>query len=228
MYNEEERDLSAFKHSRFIFDHLVEEVHLWKILRDKEGRIETWQLVYINQPALKTWGRSSLDEIEGKTTDQIFGEGATDHYLPIVEKIITEGKPYTYEDFFPNLDKHFRFTSVPLGDFFLTIGSDITDLIKEKESLASDNELLEMRVKERTSELEKSVADLKKALAEINTLRGFIPICSNCKKIRDDEGYWQRIEEYIQDRSEAQFSHGLCPECAKQIYPKLNMKNYPK
>lgn len=60
---------------------------------------------------------------------------------------------------------------------------------------------------------------LTSALTEIKTLRGIIPICAGCKKIRDDAGYWHQVESYIQDHSEAQFSHGLCPECIKKYYP---------
>ena len=63
--------------------------------------------------------------------------------------------------------------------------------------------------------------ELENALAEIKTLRGFIPICSNCKKIRDDEGYWQQIELYIQARSDAEFSHGICPDCMRALYPDI-------
>ena len=68
-------------------------------------------------------------------------------------------------------------------------------------------------------EREKLIGDLQEALSEVKTLRGFLPICAYCKKIRDDAGYWQKIETYIQQHSEAQFSHGICPECAKTLYP---------
>lgn len=67
------------------------------------------------------------------------------------------------------------------------------------------------------------VSDLKKTLSEVKTLRGFLPICSNCKKIRDDKGYWNQIESYIRDRSDAEFSHGICPECAKKLYPDMDL-----
>ena len=60
---------------------------------------------------------------------------------------------------------------------------------------------------------------LEQALAEIKRLHGILPICANCKKIRDDKGYWQQVEAYISDHSEAEFSHGICPDCAKQLYP---------
>jgi len=77
------------------------------------------------------------------------------------------------------------------------------------------------------NEREKIIKELRNALAEIKTLRGFIPICANCKKIRDDKGYWQQIEQYIQDRSDAQFSHSLCPKCLKDLYPDMNISSDP-
>ena len=68
-------------------------------------------------------------------------------------------------------------------------------------------------------EREELIASLQAALKEIKELRGFLPICANCKKIRDDEGYWQQVEEYIQDRTNAQFSHSICPDCMRKLYP---------
>jgi len=56
---------------------------------------------------------------------------------------------------------------------------------------------------------------------QIKTLKGLIPICANCKKVRDDEGYWNEIESYIGKYSTAQFSHGVCPGCAKKLYPEF-------
>jgi len=60
---------------------------------------------------------------------------------------------------------------------------------------------------------------LRKSLEEIRTLRGLIPICANCKKIRDNQGYWNQVEDYLRERTDARFSHGVCPECIKQLYP---------
>ena len=71
--------------------------------------------------------------------------------------------------------------------------------------------------------LSKTVKKLQKALADIKRLQGLIPICSQCKKIRDDKGFWNQIEAYIQDHSEAEFSHGICPECSKKLYPGLDI-----
>ncbi len=72
----------------------------------------------------------------------------------------------------------------------------------------------------RLYELAQERADrLEKAQKEIKVLRGIIPICASCKKIRDDEGYWQQVEAYISEHSEAMFSHGICPDCMEKLYP---------
>ena len=85
-------------------------------------------------------------------------------------------------------------------------------VVQEEELLFSIiHDITDRKIAE--AERERLIVELKEALAEVKTLRGFIPICASCKKIRDDAGYWQQIEKYIQDRSDAQFSHGLCPEC---------------
>jgi PAS domain S-box-containing protein len=68
-------------------------------------------------------------------------------------------------------------------------------------------------------EREDLVLELQKTLAEVRTLRGILPICASCKRIRDDKGYWNQLEAYIRDHSEAEFSHSLCPECIKKLYP---------
>ena len=73
--------------------------------------------------------------------------------------------------------------------------------------------------KQNDEEREMLIIQLQKALGEIKTLSGMLPICSACKRIRDDTGYWHQIEEYVDSHSEAQFSHGICPECAKKLYP---------
>ncbi len=63
------------------------------------------------------------------------------------------------------------------------------------------------------------ISKLENANHQINTLKGIIPICASCKKIRDDDGYWEQIEEYIRNHTEAEFSHGICPDCARDYYP---------
>lgn len=74
--------------------------------------------------------------------------------------------------------------------------------------------LLEAQVQERTKELQK-------ALNEVKTLSGLLPICSSCKKIRDDKGYWNSVEYYIGLHTDADFTHGICPECTDSLYPEV-------
>ena len=71
------------------------------------------------------------------------------------------------------------------------------------------------------NEKEDLIGELKTALAEIRNLKGIIPICASCRKVRDDRGSWNRLEIYISEHSDAEFSHGLCPECAGRLYPDL-------
>ncbi|MBT4482378.1 MAG: sensor with HAMP domain protein, partial [Candidatus Latescibacteria bacterium] len=103
--------------------------------------------------------------------------------------------------------------------------------------LRQERDQLESRVVERTGELnnvnllltkevdkhQMTIAELETTLEEIKTLSGILPICSHCKKIRNDEGYWDQIESYIGDRSEAEFSHSICQECAKKHYPNMDI-----
>ena len=80
---------------------------------------------------------------------------------------------------------------------------------------------LETLVTKRTEELEK-------ALSEVKLLSGFLPICSSCKKVRDDQGYWNQIESYIQEHTEAEFSHSICPDCIQKLYPRFSENGQKK
>ncbi|MDH7488706.1 MAG: histidine kinase N-terminal 7TM domain-containing protein [Anaerolineae bacterium] len=70
-------------------------------------------------------------------------------------------------------------------------------------------------------EREELIQGLQEALAQVKTLRGLLPICANCKRIRDDQGYWHSVESYISEHSDVDFSHGICPDCARKLYPEL-------
>jgi PleD family two-component response regulator len=78
-----------------------------------------------------------------------------------------------------------------------------------------------LRLRRLQVELSNSLTELQKALVDIRTLRGIIPICANCKNIRDDKGAWQEVENYVKEHSEADFSHSLCPACAQKLYPDI-------
>ena len=100
---------------------------------------------------------------------------------------------------------------------FLTAKIETEDIVKGFETGAVDYVTKPFKSAELLARV-KTHIELKRAREEIRTLRGIIPICAKCKKIRDDEGYWKQIETYIEKHSDALFSHGLCPECSKDIY----------
>ena len=92
----------------------------------------------------------------------------------------------------------------------------LEDIVEKRTAnLKRANEVLLQSEEQR----EKLISELQTALDEIKTLKGIIPICSYCKKIRDDQGYWNQLEGYIQEHSEAEFSHGVCKDCIREHYP---------
>lgn len=106
---------------------------------------------------------------------------------------------------------------------FVFVGKIISKLEKYRDDLVL---LVDLdRVTKKELEIERD--QLQTALAEIRTLRGIIPICSHCKSIRSDEGIWSQLEQYIHDHSEAEFSHSVCPDCARKIYPDIFGKEEP-
>lgn len=92
----------------------------------------------------------------------------------------------------------------------LQLSDSFKKVKKQKEQLQAQNRLLETKQ-----------AELQNALENIKTLRGLIPICAHCKKIRDDEGFWKQVETYVSEHSLATFSHGLCPSCLQEHYPDI-------
>lgn len=117
---------------------------------------------------------------------------------------------------------------------FLTARIETDDIVRGFETGAMDYiskpfnsaELLarvrtHLRLKKAQDNEKKLIAELTASLEEIQTLSGMLPICANCKKIRDDQGYWQQLDEYMSEHSNVRFSHGICPECTRLLYPEL-------
>lgn len=119
------------------------------------------------------------------------------------------GSNISFEKVIPinNMDRHFRIK--------LSAMLDVSHKFKGTILHIEDRTTLRNAEKER----EKLIDELQNALTEVRKLSGLLPICSFCKKIRDDKGYWSQLESYISEHSEARFSHGLCPECIKTHYP---------
>jgi len=105
-------------------------------------------------------------------------------------------------------------------EFPVEMSAGLLELGGQKFILAVDRDITARRQVETARE--NLIQDLKDSFEKIKTLKGLLPICASCKKIRDDKGYWNQIETYIATHSEAEFSHGLCPVCAKKLYPGFN------
>ena len=85
--------------------------------------------------------------------------------------------------------------------------------------VALEKSILMRTIRRQQEEKDQLIRQLQDALDQVKTLKGIVPICASCKKIRDDKGYWQQVETYIQDHSDAEFSHGVCPDCLRKYYP---------
>jgi predicted RNase H-like nuclease (RuvC/YqgF family) len=107
-------------------------------------------------------------------------------------------------------------------DIYCNLEKKVSERTRELD--AANRRLLdEIEDRKRTeAEKEQLIDQLQKAMQEVKVLSGFLPICASCKKIRDDTGYWRQIEEYISTHSNALFSHGICPECTKKLYPEFH------
>lgn len=109
----------------------------------------------------------------------------------------------------------------------LQLASALTEKWRLHQEAKGQLTRLEGLVRERTTVLEKTNAELNQALASIQILSGLIPICSGCKKIRDDRGFWEQVESYIGKHTEAKFTHGICPDCSRKYFPGIEFPEPP-
>lgn len=166
-------------------------------------------------------GAAAADACEG---DVLFDMAILDWMMPGLEG------PEVGRKIKNSVDKGFTYV------ILLTAKTQKDDIVEALEAGADDYitkpwDAAELKARIRAGErvvtlerrLEKKVADLESALAEVRQLQGIVPICSWCKKVRDDSDYWGSVEEYITSRSEAKFSHSICPECMAERYPEIDM-----
>jgi PAS domain S-box-containing protein len=155
-----EEALSASeKKYRTLFENIADEVRYWQLIRDEAGRIKTWRLVDINPAAMKAWGKTRSETI-GKTADEII-PGLTAHFMSTVQKMVAEGVPQIQETYFPGRETHLRHTSVPLGEYFITSATDISEIKKAERILQDSNAELERRVAEQTAQIRRAYDSLQ-------------------------------------------------------------------
>ena len=142
--------------------------------------------------------------------------------------IVLAGKKSGYEESFKDKNGKCHILSaniIPyidskgLQNGFLVIVDDVTEERKLQSKIEELNRSLEKKVIDRTQQLQERTAELQNSLNEIKILKGILPLCSFCKKIRDDKGYWEQVEIYIEKFSEADITHSICPGCMKKHYP---------
>jgi len=162
-------------------------------------------------------------EILGYDEEEIVGNNWFDNFLPerarssakaLFEKVIAgdSESPEFFENSIQTRNGEER-----IVEWHTTVLTD--DAGNVVATLSSGTDITKRKLME--AEREKIISELQESLTNIKILRGLLPICSSCKKIRDDKGYWNMLEVYIRDHSEADFSHGLCPDCIKRLYPEF-------
>ena len=192
------------KKFKSLFEEMTSGVALHEIICDKEGKPIDYLFLDVNSAFEKMTGRNKKDLI-GKTMLEVLPETES-YWIETYGSVALTGNSAQFDNYAKHLKKHFEVKaySLKFGQF-VAVFNDITD--------------------KKNSEIEKDklIGKLQKAANEIKTLQGILPICSHCKKIRDDKGYWSQIEAYIEKHSDVDFSHGVCPECAKKYYPDMDL-----
>jgi PAS domain S-box-containing protein len=197
----------ALLYERNLLRAVVENMPDLFYFKDAEGRY-----VLNNRAHLRSIGAEHQEEVLGKTSLSFNPPELARQYTEDETRIVRTGQamlekeePALHKD---TGEQRWHLTSkIPLKDprgrviGIVGISRDIT----ERKQIEAEREQL--------------INELQGALADVKTLSGLVPICANCKKIRDDKGYWTQIEAYIQERTPAHFSHGICPDCAKILYP---------
>lgn len=189
-----------------LFENMLDGMAHCRMVFDDAGRPVDFVYNLVNS----AFGRlTGLKDVVGRRVTEVIPliREQSPEVLEIYGRVAVTGRP-----------EHFEFLFTPLN-----IWLSISVYSPEPESFVAVFENITER-KQVEMERERLIGELQQALSEVKTLSGLLPICTSCKKIRNDEGYWERIEKYISDRSGALFSHGLCPECVRKLYPDYSQK----
>jgi PAS domain S-box-containing protein len=197
--------VEALAYEQFLMQTLMDFTPDFVYFKDTHSRF-----VRISQAQARLFGLSDPAQAVGQTDHDFFTPEHARQAFEDEQAIMRTGQPLTTEEreTWPNRpDTWVSTTKVPLydraGNAIGTFGisRDITER------------------KRADAERERLITELREALSKIKALQGLLPICASCKRIRDDRGHWNRMESYIQEHSEAEFSHGVCPDCIHKLYP---------
>ena len=208
---ERKRDEDTLRRQHHLLRTLIDNLPVYIYEKDVERRFLT-----ANTAVAHLMGREFPDELLGKRDEDFYPEHASVDFQADEEKVF-QGESIINKDE-PHTDHQGRrieilTTKVPLRDStgkiigLIGIGRDITELKHKEQALLAV-----------LAEREKLVSELQEALSHVKTLHGLLPMCAFCHKIRNDDGKWERLEAYISSRTEADFTHGFCPECNEKHY----------
>jgi PAS domain S-box-containing protein len=186
---------------RFIFENAYDGISIFEETYDRKQR----RLIDCNKRYAEMAGRSREELLQVGTTIDIAKPLSEDHHESNKENVVFSG---SFSWIRPDgKDNVIEYAAVPIKVQGKTITIGIDRDITERKRIEEERERL--------------IKDLQQALTDVKTLSGLLPICANCKQIRDDKGFWMQVELYIQEHSQAQFSHGICPDCMKKLYPNI-------
>ena len=174
-------------------------------IKDDYGRF-----LYVNRQLAEAFSRPASEWL-GRTVQELFSNEVARDLEENDLSVFNQGSGHVFEEAAPDASGATRYW---LSHKFLLhdgagspqLGGIAFDITERKRA---------------EHERERLVADLQEALAQVKTLKGFLPICASCKNIRDDEGYWQQIESYLCDHADVEFTHGICPACLEKLYPEF-------
>jgi PAS domain S-box-containing protein len=191
---------------RTLFENMVEGFAHCRMIFEN-GEPEDFVYISVNSAFEKL---TCMKGVTGKRISELLPSHKAENpeLFALYGRVSLTGDPENVETFVPSLGVWYSLSVYSSEkEHFLVIFDDITSRKRTEEQIKSS-----LRGKEALAK------ELQEALDKAKQLRGLLPICAACKKIRDDEGYWNQLEVYIGDHSDATFSHGICPECAKNIY----------
>jgi len=186
---------------RFIFENAHDGISIFEETFDRKQR----KLIDCNKRYAEMAGRSREELLQIGTTIDIAKPLSEDNHESNKENVVFSGSfSWVRPD---EKDNVIEYSAVPMKVLGKTITIGIDRDVTERKRIEEERERL--------------IKDLQQALTDVKTLSGLLPICANCKQIRDDKGFWMQVELYIQEHSQAQFSHGICPDCMKKLYPNI-------
>ena len=165
-----------------------------------------WGVTYFNKRASDLAGLVS-SEVLGRELWTLWPEVMGTRFEEEYRRVMAERVTVHFEEWFAPKKRWVEVNACPYGVGMAIFFRDVTER------------------KQQQSERDRLIAELQVALADVKTLSGLLPFCAKCMNVRDDRGYWKQIETFIGERSNAKFSHGICPTCFVQLYPDLEIRN---